>query len=121
MVKQHFDELNQHGVAFRGNFYDVHLVFEQGEMFDYLKKRASYLKKGKFEEAEQVEKKMTEWKNNNIDKCRTPVHAFITLETEGAKNKINNTRIPFYGDFLKLKRAPEATDVIWENQHVKNK
>ena len=90
-------------------------------MFTYLKKRAEYLKKGKFEEAEKVEKKMTEWKNNNIDKCRTPVLAFITLETEGAKNKINNTKIPFYGDFLKFKRAPEATDVIWENQHYKAK
>ena len=64
---------------------------------------------------------MTDWKNNNIDNYRTPVMAFITLETEGSKNKIDNTKIPFYGNFLDVSRAPEATDVIWENQHYTNK
>lgn len=60
---------------------------------------------------------MTAWKNENIDLCRVPVLAFITLETEYAKNFIDNTQVPFFGDYLEVKRAPEATDVIWENQH----
>ena len=72
-------------------------------------------------EAEAVEQEMTKWKNENIDKCRTPVLAFVTLETESAKNKMKGARIPFYGDYLKFKRAPEVTDVIWENQHVLEK
>ena len=58
---------------------------------------------------------MTDWKNANIDKCRVPVLAFITLNTESAKNALHNTKLPFFDETLNIRRAPEATDIIWEN------
>ena len=120
-VQDYINDLEQNskgGQKKRTNeIFDVQLAFKQGKMFDFLKKRAKKLKKGNFEAAEAVEREMTEWKDKNFEEYRRPVYTFITLETEKMKNKIRRHKIPFYGGFLKLHRAAEASDIIWENQH----
>lgn len=42
------------------------------------------------------------------------------METEEIKNKISKLSIPLFGQQLKLSRAPEASDLIWENHDIED-
>ena len=58
-------------------------------MLDLLEKRAKKLKKGKFEAAQEVEQEMTDWKNNNFAEFRRPVTAYITLDSQRDKDRLD--------------------------------
>ena len=87
-------------------------------MFNYLKARGKMLIKGKFEDAEAIEAKMTKYKNKNLEFLRTPSYAFVTMNSEKAKQAILNDKILVPGGRLALDSAPEVSDLNYENLEV---
>lgn len=58
---------------------DIAFAFDNREMLKLLQKRYKYLCSAKFEQAEGVEKQMTELKNKDYDKLIVPNTFFCTF------------------------------------------
>ena len=95
--------------------------FDNSKMLDLLSLRAAALKSTKFDIVDEVNKKLTEEKNNNYEKLIRPNGFFCTFRYEtGYHTAIENKNdLEFEGTkFRKISRAPEPSDLIWENKEV---
>ena len=66
---------------------DLQLAFDNDGMLKMLEKRANALKKGKFAEAQKIQKEMTDYKNENLDELTVPKNFYCTFHTEYAYHK----------------------------------
>ena len=52
---------------------------------------------------------------------RRPVYFYCTFAYEHAQTVLDDEKIEFFGESMILTRAPEVTDIIWENREVQKK
>ena len=99
-------------------------------MMSLLTKRANALKAGKFERAKEIQQQMTKYKNDNFDAITTPRAFYCTFHTEHAyKEAIAKRDFYFIDEDEKqldsrpiiINQASEATDILWENRHIRKK
>ena len=68
---------------------------------------------------------MTRYKNENFDTLTTPRNFYCTFHTEYAyKKAIEGNTFEFLNlqDYpIRIKQATEATDILWENRHIRKK
>ena len=98
------------------------MAFDNDKMMKFLEERANALKSGKFEKANEVEVKMTEYKNKegNLEHLTQPKLFYCTFHMEYAYSKaLFYHTFPLLGEDVEIKQAIEPTDIIWENQQVR--
>ena len=77
----------------------------------------------RYDEAREIEKKIVDLKDNDMDKLIRPVDAFITFEEEDGKIVADSYEHDpkhetfFLGKRLEFIEATEPTNIIWENRH----
>ena len=59
-------------IPFEYRVADLQLAFDNDQMMSLLQKRANFLMAGKFDQANEVEGKMTELKNSKFDELTRP-------------------------------------------------
>lgn len=91
-----------------------------------LEKRATALRGANFEKASEIEKKMTDYKNENYKKLTQPNTAYVTFVYESAFLAMMNystnaqetddqQKLVYQGEDLKIRRAYQPTNLLWEN------
>ena len=61
---------------------DLQLAFDNAELLRLLEQRANFLKAAKFDEANEVEEKLTQLKNENFEKFMRPNTFYVTFKYE---------------------------------------
>ena len=98
---------------------DLTFAFDNGSMINLLKYRAKAIHKAKFDIVSKLENKLTRLKNQDFEKLNVPNTFYCTFANVAArKSALNLERIDFYGEKLKVKEAPNPSDIIWENREV---
>eukprot|EP00353_Schmidingerella_taraikaensis_P001871 CAMPEP_0185597970 /NCGR_PEP_ID=MMETSP0434-20130131/81705_1 /TAXON_ID=626734 ORGANISM="Favella taraikaensis, Strain Fe Narragansett Bay" /NCGR_SAMPLE_ID=MMETSP0434 /ASSEMBLY_ACC=CAM_ASM_000379 /LENGTH=156 /DNA_ID=CAMNT_0028226837 /DNA_START=1580 /DNA_END=2050 /DNA_ORIENTATION=+ len=89
----------------------------------FLQKRALALRKGKFEQAREIQEEMTKYKNENLADLTTPRVFYCTFHHEYAYHlaiEVNKKeQFSFLKEQVNIKEATEPTDIIWENRHIR--
>ena len=99
---------------------DLQLAFDNDNMMAQLEKRANLLKKRQFAKANEVERKLTEIKNEKFEDLTIPRLFYCTFHTEYAYTKANEANdMLFLGNHINIQQATEPTDIIWENRHYR--
>jgi hypothetical protein len=116
---------------------DIEFAYDNHELINLLKKRGTAITNLKFDqikaadwELEQLVKDQSKW-----DKLIRPVCAFITFQTDDAKNEALSYSKPgswfqkqnevdlvqetIFNVVPKFKQATEPTNIIWENRYIK--
>ena len=109
----------------------THLAFNQREIILLLKKRGTLIKAEDWVGVYNIQKQIDQVKDNSQDELMIPCHAFMTFETEEgvtralryqealeADETLKDIKTWPDGSQVFIKRAPEPTDLIWENMHV---
>ena len=92
-------------------------------MLKFLEQRAIALRSANFEKADKIEKEMTEHKNipENFDKIMRPNCAYVTFRNDTAFQKIielsekQENSLHYRDVQIKVKRALQPTNILWEN------
>ena len=86
-------------------------------MLKLLEERAIALEDVNFKKAEEIEDKLTAVKNENFREIMVPNTFFATFNHEIAFHKAIEANNFYYKDeHLNLERAPEPSNIIWENR-----
>ena len=64
----------------------IYLTFKNSELIEMLKERGELILDEKWDKVKEVETKITEYKNKELEELRRPLSAFITFETEEGIN-----------------------------------
>jgi hypothetical protein len=102
---------------------DIELAFNNGNIIKLLHKRGEYISKSKFAKVKIVDEKIKTICTEKQEMLTRPFDAFITWSKEEDKVAAlefgGGDGFTLFGDRLKLREAPDPTDVIWENRHRK--
>ena len=97
-------------------------------MIAKLKRRGALITAGKFAELKQVDRQITQLKEQQMNRLIKPVAAFITFETQEGYERACNIKpyttwsmkvkstVRFMGTYLYFNEATEPTNIIWENR-----
>ena len=106
----------------------IYFAFNNPELIALLRKRGSAIANANHEKEQDLERQIDRLKSLNLDGFVVPVSAFITFENqEGFERaqQFTGRRRCFKVEAerelmdmpLVFKRAPEPTNIIWENRH----
>ena len=120
----------------------ISFAFDNKELLQALIERGTLITKGAFDKLAKVNEKIDKMYENDREKLSTPVAAFITFETQEAFERamfyfpmnpgdrevddefldpVTPDEKQFLGRDLKLMRATEPSNMIWENRHTTKK
>lgn len=109
---------------------DIVFAFNNSELIHLLRQRGAFINNQQFDKMREVEKKISESKNENYSKLTKPVCVFITFEEEDGyiiaqkfepqyslTGKAEPALAKLMNHDLFVKEATEPTNIIWENRH----
>ena len=98
----------------------IQFAYNNAGLIGLLKQRGAAIKGGNFKKVKEIEDKINEVKNTNLDHYTRPVFAFLTFENEGGYEvgrKYESDETALLECKINIKEATEPTDIIWENRH----
>ena len=99
---------------------DLQLAFDNDKMLSMLEARGTALKAMKFEKAEEIQQKMTNYKNENFESITTPKAFYCTFHSEYAyTTALFLNELEVMGESFPATQAAEPTDIIWENRPIR--
>jgi len=95
---------------------DVNLYFNNSDVLEKLAERAKAINSNNWDQVKQFNQELTDLVKKEKDKLQTPVGAFVTLSDEQSYNALEARRsIRVEGEKCRINRAPEPTNIIWQN------
>ena len=83
---------------------------------DILIKRTGAINNGKWDQVTELNRKLTEQVHKDSEKCCTPIGAFVTFRDEYSYNQMEgHDSVEICGHQCAVEKAPEPTNIIWEN------
>ena len=95
----------------------LHFSFNNKDIIDLLDKRGSFIVSGEIENAIEIETKLEEMTKMHYYEMGIPWTAFVIFEEEEACQRalsFKGSQITFSNELLKMKKAPEPSDIIWQ-------
>ena len=105
-------------------------AFKNAEIIHLLQERGEIIKNEEWSKMPQIDHRINEIKNGNLEDLMTPCSAFMTFENEEGLNRAMNfnetvNSDPNFADLgiwlnefeLNIEGASEPSDIIWENRH----
>ena len=88
-----------------------------------LRQRGSSIKNNDWDEYKRLNLVLDDVKRNLYSDCVTPVSAFVTFELEEGMERCltlgdSKSRVRILGEQVKVSKAAEPTDIVWENREV---
>ena len=105
-------------------------AFKNPDIINLLKERGDIIKNERWKEMEAIDQDINKIKKEKIDDLMTPVAVFMTFECEEGVNRamayneivekdesLSHLRTWLGHHTFEIKKAPEPSDIIWENRH----
>ena len=117
-------------------FANITFAYDNPELLNLLATRGSAVTSGKFDKLPAINEKLQELKDTKKNKLIRPVAAFLTFNTQegyeralkywGPNSEKNGfseltEAHKFCDTVIKVKPAPEPSNIIWENRHFTRK
>ena len=103
------------------------MAFDNAQLINLLRTRGTYIRTEKWDKMREVDTKINELKQANLEKFTRPCSVFMTFEGEEGYQralKYHDTNLVadadqvFLGDQrIEIQAASEPSDIIWENRH----
>jgi hypothetical protein len=110
---------------------NVNFAFSNNKLLALLQQRGTMIVAGKYGSLAEVNKQIETCVYQNRDEIIRPVTAFISFETqegyeravkawtlESHSGNVLNNHNSLLKDLIHLQRAPEPSNILWENLHV---
>ena len=108
----------------------ITFAFKNAEIIELLRQRGEIIKEERWDDMEEIDKKINKHKNEHFLDLMTPCSVFITFQCEEGVNRameFNKTvdsdeRYAHLNKWLgnhsiEVESASEPSDIIWENRH----
>ena len=105
-------------------------AFKNPDIINLLKERGDIIKNERWKDMGPVDENINKIKKEKIDDLMTPVAVFMTFECEEGVNRamafneivdkdesLSHLRKWLGHHTFEIKKAPEPSDIIWENRH----
>lgn len=105
-------------------------AFKNEKIIELLCERGEVIKTEDWQEMEKIDARINDIKNNHLEDLMTPCSVFMTFENEEGVNRAinynetieNDETLAHLGVWLnqfkiKVEKASEPSDIIWENRH----
>ena len=104
----------------------IQFAYTNGKLITLLQQRGQKLANADFKGASKVEAKINELKEKEFESLTVPSIAFVTFEEQegydqACKYLCKERKVQFLGSRIKVKPAPEPTNIIWENKGITKK
>ena len=113
-------------------FANITFAYDNPELLNLLETRGQAVTSGKFDKLPAINKKLQDLKETKSNKLIRPVTAFLTFNTQegyeralkywgpGSENLFSEytEAHKFCDTVIRVKPAPEPSNIIWENRHI---
>ena len=135
LEKQLIEKINQFDHVINNiqvGFANITFAYDNAELLKLLTVRGGLITQGKFDKLPAVNKMLQNLKETQSDKLIRPVTAFLTFNTQegyerslrywgpesAGKTKELTENHKFCDTQIRVKPAPEPSNIIWENRHI---
>lgn len=95
---------------------DINFYFDNSDILDCLKARAIAIDNNDWTKTRELNKKLTDLCKRDKAKLQRPLGAFVTFNDERSYNNMEaNQKVTILGSRCRITKAPEPTNIIWEN------